>query len=88
MWLGDSGVETCNSGEINKGKGVSTMVEPTRRLVEHAFYSQKVKREGSKTAPIGFVVSIDDCPMTNEELTQMLDILREAAEKASKIMGW
>ena len=42
------------AGEINKRKEVKTMVEPTRRLVEHAHFAKRVLMKKGEENRVGF----------------------------------
>lgn len=64
------------------------MVEQTRRLVEHAHFAKRVLMKKGEENRVGFCMTLTECPISDEQMGKLLEILGEAAEKAAAVMDW
>lgn len=63
------------------------MSGPTKRLVEHAYYSKGVEVRGSEDSKVSFMLHIDRVPMSDEQNGKLLGILERAAADAETILN-
>ncbi len=64
------------------------MVEPTRRLVEHAHFAKRVLMKKGEENRVGFCMTLTECPISEEQMGKLLEILDKAAEEAAVVMDW
>lgn len=64
------------------------MVEPTKKLVEHAYFSKRVLMKESGENRVSFSLTLTECPISDEQMGKLLEILDKAAEEAAAVMAW
>ncbi len=64
------------------------MIEPTRRVVDHCYYTKRVLAKQGEEDRVGFCMTLTQCPITDEQLAKLLNILDKAAEEAAAVMKW
>lgn len=64
------------------------MVEPTRRLVEHAYFAKRVLMKEGEENRVAFSLTLTQCPISDEQMGKLLAILEKAAEDAAAVMVW
>lgn len=63
------------------------MVEPTKRFVEHAYYTKHVRMENGPVTRLSYEMTLNNCDISEEQMSKLLDILDKAAEDAAVVMG-
>lgn len=64
------------------------MVEPMRRMVEHAHFAKRVLMKPGEENRVGFCMTLTECPISDEQMGKLLEILDKAAEDAASVMAW
>lgn len=64
------------------------MVEPMRRMVERAHFAKRVLMKQGEENRVSFSMTLTECPISDEQMGKLLEILDKAAMDAAAVMDW
>ena len=63
------------------------MVEAMRRWIQNAHFTKQVFVKEGQEDRVSFTLSIRECPINDEQMGKLLDILEKVAKDADTVMG-
>ena len=75
------------AGGKQQRKEVKAVVESMRRWVQHGYFTKRVFLKEGQEDRVSFTLTLTECPISDEQMGKLLDILEKAAEEADAVMG-